>query len=186
MDSPTGSQEALPLTCYVLRQGTLSPRLQLLKKEGGLEGWFPMALDYSWAVMLRTLDLKGTALLLSLVPSPPGWLMNPREVERLAHAASCISIPHITKGGFFAQPHLAHHFSLPLLPIHLFPSHLAFRRKGRKKWVKCGCIRQGPPEEQNRKIHRMWRSISRSRLMQRWKLTSLKSVGKVHRLGNLR
>ena len=72
MDSPTGNQEALPLTCYVLRQGTLSPRLQLLKKEGGLEGWFPMALDYSWAVMLRTLDLKGTALLLSLVPSPPG------------------------------------------------------------------------------------------------------------------
>lgn len=72
MDSPTGIQAALPLTCCVLRQGTLSPRLQLLKKEGGLEGWFPMALDHSWAMMLRTLYLKGMALLRFLVPSPPG------------------------------------------------------------------------------------------------------------------
>lgn len=72
MDSPNGSQAALPLTCCVLRQETLSPRLQLLKKEGGLEGWFPMALDYSWAVMLRTLYLEGMALLPFHVPSPPG------------------------------------------------------------------------------------------------------------------
>ena len=73
MDSPTGSQAALSLTCCVLRQETLSPRLQLLKKEGGLEGWFPMALDYSWAVMLRTLYLEGMALFPFHVPSPPGW-----------------------------------------------------------------------------------------------------------------
>ena len=73
MDSPTGTQAALPLTCCLLRQGTLSPRLQLLKKEGGLEGWFPTALDHSWTMMLKTLYLEGMALLPFLVPSPPGW-----------------------------------------------------------------------------------------------------------------
>lgn len=85
----------------------------------------------------KNADLKGMALLPLLSPA----LQADDELQRGGACPHCFPHfhSHITKGGFFAQPHLAHH-SLPSSPSTYSLTTLLSEEKG-EEGVKRGCIR---------------------------------------------